>query len=86
MSILKNSSTRIKALTFDSSIHIHLTSEDILVVPLNYTAKLAKASKKDLVEYRLIGGGIGVHFEGIDEDISLSGIIHYKMTHELMAS
>lgn len=31
-------------------------------------------------------GAIGVHFELIDEDISLDGIVNYKITHELKAS
>ncbi|HFU77305.1 MAG TPA: DUF2442 domain-containing protein [Epsilonproteobacteria bacterium] len=86
MSILKNNDTRIKALTVDDKIHIHLSSGDVLVLPFNYTARLAKASKEELEKYRLIANGIGVHFEELDEDISLAGIIHYKMTHDLMAS
>jgi len=86
MSILKNSDTRIKALTFDDKIHIYLTTGDVLVLPQDYTSKLATASKNDLQQYRLISDGIGVHFETLDEDISLAGIIQYKMSHELMAS
>ena len=86
MSTLSSKNTRIKTLTFDDKIHIYLTTGDVLVLPLDYTAKLATASKDDLQQYRLIADGIGVHFETLDEDISLVGIIHYKMTHELMAS
>lgn len=86
MSILKNSDTRIKTLKFDDKIHIYLTTGDVLVLPNDYTSKLATASKDDLEQFRLIADGIGVHFEKLDEDISLAGIIHYKMTHELIAS
>jgi hypothetical protein len=86
MSTLNSKNTRIKALSFDDKIHIYLTTGDVLVLPHDYTSKLAIASKDDLQQYRLIADGIGVHFEKLDEDISLSGIIHYKMTHELMAS
>lgn len=86
MSILKNSDTRIKALTFDDKIQVHLTSGDVLVLPFDYTSRLSKASKKELIHYHLIAGGIGVHFEDLDEDISLEGIIQYKMAHDLMAS
>jgi len=86
MSILKSSDTRITKLSFDDKIHVYLSSGDILVLPFDYTRKLAKADKKVLQNYYLIADGIGVHFESIDEDISLEGIIRYKMTHELMAS
>ena len=86
MSTLKNNDTRIKTLTFDDKIHIHLSSGDVSVLPLDYTTRLEGASKEELQQYRLIADGIGVHFEALDEDISLSGIIHYKMTHDLMAS
>jgi hypothetical protein len=41
---------------------------------------------KKLSSYRLIADGIGVHFDKIDEDISLSGIVRYKMENELLAS
>ena len=86
MSILKNNNTRIKRLVFDDKIHIHLSSGDVLVLPLDYTERLAKATQEELQQYHLIADGIGVHFEALDEDISLAGIIHYKMTHDLMAS
>ena len=86
MSISNNNGTLIKYLEFDDKIHIYLTSGDILVIPYVYTDRLSKASNKELRNYHLIAGGIGVHFEDIDEDISLNGIIRYKMQHELIAS
>ena len=35
----------------------------------------AKADSKDLQDYGLIANGVGIHFEKIDEDISIDGII-----------
>ncbi|MBN2965587.1 DUF2442 domain-containing protein [Sulfurospirillum sp. T05] len=78
--------TFISRLDFGDKIYVYLQSGDILTIPYNYTKKIQKASKEELLTYRLIGGGIGVHFESIDEDISLSGIITYKINHELKAS
>ena len=78
--------TVIRKLKFDDVIYIYLSSKDILVIPYNYTPKMEQATKESLSKYRLIGGGIGVHFDEIDEDISLKGIIEYKLSHELMAS
>jgi len=85
MSILNNR-TLIKKLTFDDKISVYLTSEDVLVIPYDYTQRLKNANKKELRNYRLIGGGRGVHFPDIDEDISLNGITEYKLAHELLAS
>ena len=78
--------TSISRLDFGNKIYIYLSSGDILTIPYNYTKKIENAKKEQLLSYRIIGGGVGVHFELIDEDISLDGIVHYKMTHELKAS
>ena len=78
--------TLIKKLEFSDKIYIYLESQDILTVPYSYTQRLQNAAKDTLKNYRLIGGGIGVHFEDIDEDISLKGIISYKLKHDLQAS
>lgn len=78
--------TSITRIDFGDKIYIYLSSGDILTIPYNYTKKIENAKKEQLLSYRIIGGGIGVHFEQIDEDISLGGIVHYKITHELKAS
>jgi hypothetical protein len=78
--------TSITRVDFGDKIYIYLKSSDILTIPYNYTKKIQNAKKEQLTNYRIIGDGIGVHFEDIDEDISLSGIISYKMSHELKAS
>ncbi|MBN2894528.1 MAG: DUF2442 domain-containing protein [Campylobacterales bacterium] len=80
------SKTTIVKLSFEEKILVHLSSGDLLTIPYDYTERLKSADKEALGDYRLIGGGIGVHFEQIDEDISLRGIVQYKMSHELMAS
>ena len=67
-------------------IYVYLNSSDILAIPYSYTKKLELASSEDLSDYRLIGGGIGINFPKIDEDISLEGIINYKTKYELLAS
>jgi glycerol-3-phosphate responsive antiterminator len=78
--------TSIARLDFGDKIYVYLKSSDVLSIPYSYTKKIQNATKEQLLNYRLIGNGIGVHFEQIDEDISLSGIISYKLNHELRAS
>ena len=44
-------------------------------VPLLWFPRLRKASEKQLKNWRLIGNGVGIHWEGIDEDISVSALL-----------
>jgi hypothetical protein len=68
--------TLIKAVGFgNEKMYIELNSERVLSVPYTYTQRLKNATKEELQDYRLIANGIGIHFEKIDEDISLEGII-----------
>jgi len=75
MSTLENK-ILIKSVGFGSDrLFIELTTNRVLVVPFTYTSRLAQATQEELREYRLIGGGRGIHFPLIDEDISVEGII-----------
>jgi hypothetical protein len=44
-------------------------------VPLLWFPRLRKASVEQLNDWRLIGNGIGIHWESIDEDISVSALL-----------
>lgn len=44
-------------------------------VPLAWFPRLLQASAKQRKEWKLIGGGIGVHWEAIDEDISVASLL-----------
>ena len=53
-----------------------------ILAPLQWFPRLQRASRTQRVKWRLIGGGIGIHWEGIDEDISVAGLLagHGDMT------
>ena len=71
-----NNRLLIKSVGFgDEKMYIELTSTKVLTVPYTYTKRLKNANLKDLKDFRLIGNGVGIHFEKIDEDISVEGII-----------
>jgi hypothetical protein len=75
MSTLK-SRVLIQSIGFgDDKMYIELNTNRVLTVPYSYTKKLANALLDELRDYRLIANGIGIHFEKIDEDISVEGII-----------
>ncbi|MFA7578412.1 MAG: DUF2442 domain-containing protein [Candidatus Muiribacteriota bacterium] len=44
-------------------------------VPLKYFPKLLNATESQRNNFRFIGGGIGIHFPEIDEDISVLNLI-----------
>jgi hypothetical protein len=46
-----------------------------LSVPLKWFPRLARASAQQRAEWRLIGGGIGVHWPLLDEDISVENLL-----------
>ena len=43
--------------------------------PIEWFPKLRDASKEERNNWRLIGGGIGIHWEDIDEDLSVAGLL-----------
>jgi hypothetical protein len=47
----------------------------VVSVPLVWFPRLADASAREQSDWELIGGGIGIHWEGIDEDISVASLL-----------
>ena len=46
-----------------------------IVAPLAWFPRLRKATKAQRDKWRLIGRGIGIHWEEIDEDISVEALL-----------
>lgn len=46
-----------------------------LSIPLEWFPRLRKASQEQLNKWRLIGKGEGIHWEEIDEDISVENLL-----------
>ena len=73
---ISNNRTLIQSVGFgNEKMYIELSTNRVLAVPYTYTERLKSAKKEDLEDYRLIANGVGIHFEKIDEDISVEGII-----------
>jgi len=58
------------------SLSVTLTDGRVVSVPLVWFPRLAQASPQRRSEWELIGGGIGVHWEALDEDISVASLLH----------
>ena len=61
---------------FDVDImHILLNDGRGISIPLEWVPKLRNATKKQRANWRLIGGGVGIHWEDLDEDLSVRGML-----------
>jgi hypothetical protein len=44
-------------------------------MPIEWSDRLRKATPKQRKAWRLIGGGVGIHWESIDEDILVESLL-----------
>ena len=78
MSTLANKSTNVLAseVWFSKDmLYVRLRDGREIGVPLLWFPKLRRASEEQLKEWRIIGNGVGIHWESIDEDISVSALL-----------
>ncbi len=59
----------------DDALTIVLDDGRTLSVPLLWFPRLLNAPPKQRKEWEFIGGGIGIHWEAIDEDISVASLL-----------
>lgn len=57
------------------ALEVVLRDGRTLSVPLQWYPRLAHGSPRERQRWRLIGGGIGIHWPDLDEDISISGLL-----------
>ena len=62
----------------DDSLRVVLADGREISVPLIWSPRLKKATPEQRKEWRLIGGGIGIHWEAADEDISVESLLRLK--------
>lgn len=56
-------------------IHVRLSDEREISAPLAWFPRLAQANDAQRRQWELIGRGVGIHWEEIDEDISVAGLL-----------
>ena len=59
----------------DNDFSVVLSDGRTVVVPLAWFPRLVGASAKQRANWELIGGGIGIHWEAVDEDISVASLL-----------
>lgn len=62
----------------DESLRVVLADGREISVPLVWFPRLHKATASQRKNWRLIGGGVGIHGEDIDEDISIESLLRFN--------
>ncbi|MEX2591881.1 MAG: DUF2442 domain-containing protein [Anditalea sp.] len=73
---------RIKSLDIHPELDILLillNTGSVLKEPLSRYALLSTATVEQLSKYELIGGGTGIHWTDLDEDLSLKGFLRNSL-------
>jgi hypothetical protein len=59
----------------DTMLHVRLADGRELSVPLAWYPRLANATQEQRNHFRWIGGGVGIHWPDLDEDLSVLGML-----------
>jgi hypothetical protein len=69
-------STSAKSLRFDDqTMWVELVDDRVLGVPLAWFPRLLHATPAQRQDYRISPSGQGLHWEALDEDISVPGLL-----------
>lgn len=70
----------------DDTLTVDLDDGRTLAVPLTWYPRLGHATAKERANWRLIGGGEGIHWPDIEEDLSIHGLIEGRPSQEAQSS
>jgi hypothetical protein len=70
--------------TLPRAVKVKVTRDELLLdlvdgrrlaVPIAWYPRLAHATAKQRSNFRLTGGGVGIHWPAVDEDLSVEGLL-----------
>lgn len=68
------------------SLNVDLSDGRTITVPLDWFPRLVYATSSERKNWRFIGRGDGIHWEEIDEDISVEGLLAGRPSGESQSS
>ena len=74
-SVISKSRNAIDIVFSENKMIVFLEDGRELAVPLEWFPRLRKATKEQLEKWRFIGKGEGIHWEEIDEDVSIENLL-----------
>ena len=70
----------------DESLVVELEDGRSLTAPLCWFPRIGYASAAERANWRLIGTGVGIHWDDLDEDVSAEGLLLGKRSGESQRS
>ncbi len=70
----------------EDTLTVELSDGRTISVPLQWYPRLVYATEEERKNWRLIGNGEGIHWEKLDEDISVEGLIAGRPSGESQES
>ena len=70
----------------DDSLSVELADGRNISVPLGWYPRLAQATPLERGDWQLTGGGSGIHWPAVDEDVSIAGLLAGRPSAESQAS
>ena len=70
----------------DDALCVELSDGRALSVPLAWFPRLLHATPKERSHFRIVGGGEGLHWQSLDEDISVESLLLGRRSSESLAS
>ena len=61
--------------TSDDALIVELSNGRTITVPLAWFPRLAHGTDAERGNWRLIGGGVGIHWPDLDDDISVESLL-----------
>lgn len=62
----------------NEALHVTLADGREISVPLDWYPRLQDATPKDRNNWQLIGGGLGIHWEDLDEDVTVESLLRLR--------
>lgn len=77
MSIVVSVDARVRDVSVTGElITFDLVDGRVISVPLTWSWRLTEATPAQRANFEIIGGGVGVHWPDVDEDLSFEGMLH----------
>jgi hypothetical protein len=70
----------------EDTLTVELTDGRSISVPISWYPRLVHGTPKERSNWDLLGGGVGIHWPDLDEDISVQGLLAGRRSGETQAS
>ena len=70
----------------DDTLSVELSDGRTISVPVDWYPRLTHATEQQRSNWRIIGRGDGIHWEDIDEDVSVEALLAGKPSGESLSS